>query len=149
MTYKTFLNGELVKTGAKPTALPGVKLSRLDLATPDQLEKHGIVIEEYTLPGPSPDDVWMQMNREVNQYLFQKYDSGTQLSFIALYARADTPQTAKDAIQSVWDWQKTVLNYYYDKKSLILDGDITITWDFEQFDVTDPDIGLGDLRSAA
>jgi len=149
MQYKTCKNGVLIATGDIPRQIPGVMLDRINKADPEHLAKHGIVIEEYTPPEPSPptpEEVWTRLNAEVNSYLFQKYDSGTQLSFTALYARADTPQVAKAAIQAVWDWQETVLNYYYDKKDLILAGDISVEWDFSSFDGTDPNIHLGDLR---
>jgi len=52
--YKIYLNGTLYRTGNIPQTIPGVKLSRLDLATTEQLAVHGITLEEYTPPEPEP-----------------------------------------------------------------------------------------------
>lgn len=51
---KIYLNGELYKIGTMPQTIPGVKLSRLDVASDEQLLKHGITYEPYTPPEPEP-----------------------------------------------------------------------------------------------
>lgn len=51
---KIYLNGELYKIGTMPQTIHGVKLSRLDVATDEQLAKHGITYEPYVPPEPEP-----------------------------------------------------------------------------------------------
>lgn len=51
---KIFLNGEHYSTGQMPKTIPGVKLSNLQSASPEQLLKHGITTEPYTPPEPIP-----------------------------------------------------------------------------------------------
>lgn len=52
--YKIYLNGKLYSIGTMPQTIPGVKLSRLNMATDEQLAKHGITYEPYTPPEPEP-----------------------------------------------------------------------------------------------
>ena len=89
------------------------------------------------------------LNQEVGNFICSRYDSGTQSSFLALSLESDQVKTA---IQPVWGWIKVVMAYYYEIKTKISNSGSKelgiITWDFEQFDKTDPGIQLGNLMSA-
>jgi len=85
-----------------------------------------------------------ELTTEVNAYINSRYDQGSQASYQALYSLTATPQAVKDAILPLWPWIQAVMKYYYGKKAAIRDGDAPedVTWDFSQFDATDPGIAL-------
>jgi hypothetical protein len=88
-----------------------------------------------------------QLTTEVNEYINAHYDQGSQASYQALYSLAATPQAVKDAILPLWPWIQSVMEYYYGKKGELRDGEAPedVTWDFTQFDATDPGIDLEDF----
>ena len=88
-----------------------------------------------------------QMNADVGQYIYSHYDPGTQASFLSLHADPSTPQAGKDAIESVWQWIKAVMAYYYGVKDQLVAGTV-VKWDFIQFDATDPGVQLSDFMGA-
>jgi hypothetical protein len=53
-------------------------------------------------------------------------------------------------INSFRDWMRSVLNYYYDIQTQIITADeaglAAITWDYSQFEATDPGITLEEVR---
>ena len=85
------------------------------------------------------------LNKNVQSYIYSKYDQGTQASFLSLHNDPSTPQSAKDDIEMVWQWTRSVMGYYYQRKTEILNNQV-IDWDFAaEFDSADPDIKLQDL----
>ena len=88
-----------------------------------------------------------KINQDVNTYIYNYYDPGTQDSFNGLQARRSTSDAVKDIIDSVYDWIQIIMTYYYSKKVEIIASDEPglITWDFSQFDTTKPDVSLSDL----
>ena len=89
---------------------------------------------------------FLSLNRDVQQYIYTHYDAGTQASFLSLHADPSTPAEGKTAIESVWAWVKIVMSYYYAIKAQVLAGDI-VSWDFTQFDATDPNIQLSNFMT--
>lgn len=92
-------------------------------------------------------EVLSKINQEVNAYICLHYDMGTQASMQAIYIMDTTPAEVKTALLTVWAWVTSVLSYYYSKKSEIqtsLDPG-AVTWDFSQFDATDPVVSLQTL----
>ncbi len=87
-----------------------------------------------------------QINQAVNQYIYQYYDAGTQLSFNALYVHSATSEETKTALESVWAWIQSIMVYYYTQKADI-EAEIVTTWDFSQFDATKPDVTLAGLMA--
>jgi len=100
---------------------------------------------DYT--GTMRDRVLEQINTEVNAYICSHYDMGTQASFQAVYVMDGTPLEVKTALLGVWAWVQSVLGYYYTKKAEIAAAGEpeTVTWDFSQFDATDPQVSLQSL----
>ena len=90
------------------------------------------------------ETLFWQMNADVGAYIYSHYDAGTQASFLSLHADPSTPQAGKDAIESVWQWIKSVMAYYYGIKAQLLAGTV-VQWDFAQFDASDPGIKLSDF----
>ena len=90
------------------------------------------------------ETLWQQANVDVGQYIYSHYDPGTQASFLSLHADPSTPQAGKDAIESVWQWIKSVMAHYYAVKAQLLAGTV-VGWDFKQFDATDPGVQLADF----
>ena len=80
-------------------------------------------------------DRLLLLNREVNQFIYARYDAGTQSSFLAIYQKT-TVQAVKDALDLVWTWSGAVMQYYYSIKTQMqattgkaaLDA---ISWNFE------------------
>jgi len=85
-----------------------------------------------------------KLKAELQDFVYSHYDNGTQASFLSLY------QLAKDKgrtdiiteIQKVWAWVNTVMNYYYNKKSSILNATSidelnAITWDWSEVEETE------------
>jgi hypothetical protein len=132
-----------------------------------QWQQYQIWLSEGNTPIPLPpseyydlvDDGWVydidrnktdllnQINQEVNTYINNYYDIGTQQSFTGIYTKRSTPDAARDYLDPVWTWIEAVMSYYYTKKQSIIDassisalGDIT--WDFTTFDATKPDVSL-------
>jgi hypothetical protein len=87
------------------------------------------------------------LNAGVNTYICDRYDMGTQASFLSLHGDPDTPQEVKAAIKAVWDWIRQVLAYYYGVKGQVLAGDAA-DWDFSQFDEADPGVQLSDFMGS-
>jgi hypothetical protein len=88
-----------------------------------------------------------EINTDVNSYINSYYDPGTQQTFTAIYTQQDTPTSVKNYLDPVLIWISSIMTYYYGKKSAIVDaasvsalGDVT--WDFETFDETKPDVSL-------
>lgn len=88
-----------------------------------------------------------RLNREVGEYIYARYDQGTQASFLALMQDARMSQVVKDQITTFWDWTRLVLGYYYQKKQEILtiENWAGVEWDYAQFDALDPQVSLGAL----
>ena len=90
-----------------------------------------------------------QVNQEVNTYINTYYDTGTQQSFTAAYVKYNTPEL-KAYLDPIWDWIEIIMSYYYTVKQLIVDAETietlkNISWDFGQFDDTNPTVSLKDL----
>ena len=92
------------------------------------------------------------INEEVNTYINTYYDPGTQQTFTAIYTQQATPTSVKDYLDPVLVWISSIMTYYYGKKQSIIDassisalGDIT--WDFDTFDATKPDVSLQALMA--
>jgi len=93
-----------------------------------------------------------RINTEVNTYINQYYDPGTQQTFTAIYVKYNT-QAVKDYLDPVLAWIESVMAYYYTQKATIVAAaDLTalraITWDFETFDETKPDASLQALMAS-
>lgn len=90
-----------------------------------------------------------KMKREVKAYIYRKYDDGTQSSLNALFVEGVASGYANRVatIKTVLEWVKTVLTHYYTQKATILamttaqDAE-AVTWNFTQFDATDPAVTL-------
>ena len=91
--------------------------------------------------------LFAQCNQDVGQYIYSRYDAGTQASFLSLHADPATPQAGKTSIESVWAWIKSVMTHYYGVRDQILAGNV-VKWNFSQFDATDPDVKLRDFMGA-
>ena len=90
--------------------------------------------------------VLKRINIDVNAYIDQYYDAGTQQSFTAAYVKYNT-DAVKNYLNPVWTWIETIMSYYYAKKSAIVGAANLaalreVTWDFETFDETKPDVSL-------
>ena len=87
-----------------------------------------------------------ELNQAVQVYIYTKYDIGTQASLQAIDTRPTTPQVVRDQLNLLFEWIAGVMNYYYGKKDDIIAATDynSITWDFSQFDATDPNISLKD-----
>ncbi|OYT15982.1 MAG: hypothetical protein B7C24_10065 [Bacteroidetes bacterium 4572_77] len=74
-----------------------------------------------------------QLNQDLQTYLYTKYDIGTQASLQAIYTQPGTPIQVKDQFDLLFIWISSVMNYYYNRKAVIRDGENweSITWDFE------------------
>lgn len=92
------------------------------------------------------EDSFWKLNAEVQKYIYSKYDQGTQSSFLSLHSDPTTPESAKQDIESVWVWIRSVMGYYYSIKQQLLGG-IIVDYDFAQFDSEDPKVKLSDLMS--
>jgi hypothetical protein len=90
------------------------------------------------------DMLLQRLTTEVNTYINAHYDQGSQASFQVLYTLDATPQAVKDDILPLWPWIQAVMAYYYGKKAAIRDGEAyaDVTWNFTQFDATDPGVSL-------
>lgn len=85
-----------------------------------------------------------QLQRDVNEYITEHYDQGTQASFQALYSLTSTPEEVKTALIPVWAWIQSVMEYYYAIKTAVRESNDPCLeiWDFSQFNVTDPNVSL-------
>jgi hypothetical protein len=88
-----------------------------------------------------------EINTDVNTYINSYYDPGTQQTFTAIYTQQDTPTAVKDYLDPVLIWISSIMTYYYGKKTSIADAASIsalegITWDFDTFDATVPDVSL-------
>ena len=94
---------------------------------------------------------YAQMSKEVQTYIYGRYDEQTQSSFSLMYTRAlnGTPKpnrAAYIAAAIAW-WEESVMIHFYTQKTAIYAatteaGLIAVTWDFAQFDVTDPEANI-------
>ena len=106
-----------------------------------------------------------KVNREINAYIYQHYDAGTQSTFNAITTLCTlglidpaTPVPMADAlkakinrIKEVMTWVNSVLAYYYMVKTYMqaattqaeLDA---ITCNFSPFDATDPLVTIPEIR---
>ena len=94
--------------------------------------------------------LFKQMEKDVQKYLYSKYDNGTQMTLQAMYSDPDSTEELKASIKTIWGWIKTVLQYYFTKRAY-LDSceDLTgFSYDFQQFDASKPDITLEGLMNA-
>ena len=85
------------------------------------------------------------LRQDNNKYILSYYDRESQVSLQAIYNDPDSNQTQRDCCKAVFDWIKSILGYYYQKKVAIRDNTETIselenvTWDFPgNFDVLKP-----------
>lgn len=88
------------------------------------------------------------LNKDLNDYIYSHYDTGTQQTFQAIYVNPKTSEITKTNLAGVFDWiLDKCLVYYYTKKTEILAADEPelIVWDFFQFDTTKPNIKLEEL----
>ena len=99
------------------------------------------------------DQATTRMKTEIEMYLFSKYDQGTQSSMNAFFIEgvSNSWTNRKALVQSVLDWIKSVLSYYYGKKDDIavattVEQVNAITWDFFSFDATDPKVALQTVK---
>jgi hypothetical protein len=93
-----------------------------------------------------------EINTDVNTYINSYYDPGTQQTFTAIYTQQDTPTAVKDYLDPVLVWISSIMTYYYGKKTCIADATTltilgAITWDFDTFDATKPDVSLQALMA--
>ena len=93
-----------------------------------------------------------EINTDVNTYINSYYDPGTQQTFTAIYTQQDTPTAVKDYLDPVLVWISSIMTYYYGKKTSIADATTltilgAITWDFDTFDATKPDVSLQALMA--
>jgi hypothetical protein len=85
------------------------------------------------------------LTAEVKIYLENHYDSISLSTFNMVMHAASPPPAIEAAVRSVYAWFKSVLQYYKTTGSAIQAAtDIptleAITWDFLQFDATDPNV---------
>jgi len=94
---------------------------------------------------PKPVSSYLsEISWDVNTYIVSHYDMGTQASFQAMYSIDTTPAEVKTTLLTVWGWVQSVLSYYFTKKAEIeaAEDPGAVTWDFAQFDATDPGVSL-------
>lgn len=89
-----------------------------------------------------------------NNYIDQHYDSGAKTSLLASWIEGNQKGYVNRAamVQSVWSWAQQVLNYYAGKMQEIFTAtslaDVAaVTWDFSQFDASDPALVIFDVQS--
>jgi hypothetical protein len=128
-----------------------------DVTLPDQsdiINETLVVVElsaseNETIKKASPviQHVLIKLNQDVSAYICNHYDIGTQNSLQAVYTNPDTTEANKTLIDNMFAWIKSCLAYYYTQKTAIITSDkpSTVTWDFSQFDASDPDISLEDF----
>ena len=93
-----------------------------------------------------------EINVEVNEYINDYYDPGTQQTFTAIYTQQETPTSVKNYLDPVLVWISSIMTYYYGKKTNIKTAATLailrpITWDFTTFDETKPDVSLQALMA--
>ena len=81
------------------------------------------------------------LQTKLHNYVYNRYDQGTQMSFASLYASPSTAASVKTQIESAWTWVQNVLGHYYTLKEQIEAGG-NPTSNFEQFDASDPGVKL-------
>jgi hypothetical protein len=99
----------------------------------------------HKLSGTLKDRKLEKINRDVQAYIYTKYDIGTQTSLQAIYTQSDTPIEVKTQLDLLFTWISTVMKHYYTQKNLIKTTEEdweSITWNFSQFDATDPVVSL-------
>jgi len=108
------------------------------------------------------------LDKSCNEYILKHYQYSRQNTFKAKYVQIvdeltnnsssyttdqiTNLETAKNRLNEVLQWIETVLDYYYSKLDEIknatdIDTVNTITWDFSQFDSTDPQVTIEEIRS--
>ena len=83
----------------------------------------------------------VDLETKLHDYIYSRYDQGTQSSLIALYVGPQATPKIEVAIEAVWCWIQGVLGQYYGWKAAIAAGgnpDIN----FIPFDLTDPKVRL-------
>lgn len=103
--------------------------------------------EEVKIVTMNQEELLILLNKQLQDYIYNKYDTGTQLSIQAIYSDPNTSTETKTAIEGLWSWIKTVLAHYYVAKAALTDGDswYEIDWNLSQFDATDPGMALVNL----
>jgi len=104
---------------------------------------------ELEAENPYRGELLKKINADVNTYICTHYDLGTQASLQSIYVMDGTPAEVKTTLLGVWSWIGSMLVYYYAKKTEITESETpeTVTWDFTQFDATDPEVSLQTLIS--
>jgi len=90
------------------------------------------------------------LNRSLQNYIYNIYDIGTQASFQVLYLLPTVSEKSKEDITKVWTWIQTILLYYYQCKETILAAkDATeaksFVYNFSQFDAIKPETSLANI----
>ena len=110
-----------------------------------------------------------KLEKETREFIFTRPDGGPrytlekQTSFLNINLKCNavltnpnstdeqkqTAQTIIDKLKKVDDWIKSIISYHYTINQTIEEADDpdTVTWSFETFNDTDPDIRLGTIFS--
>ncbi len=93
---------------------------------------------------------WRRLEEDLHRYIFETrdYPQPTQITLQALYGDPDSTPAMRAAIKQIFDWVKSVLSYYYDRKAKILSADDpeAVGWDFAKAcDATAPGHTLADI----
>lgn len=106
--------------------------------------KNKTVKATYEITSKPTEQLQAEINTKLQEYIYTKFDIGTQLSFMALYVDDQTPLQVKTAIKTAWTWLQSVMDYYYKTKDS-LEVNKGAVCDFEQFDATVPPVKLSDF----
>ncbi len=87
------------------------------------------------------------LENALHDYVYSRYDQGTQSSLTALFVLPTTSDAAKTAIAAMWVWMQTVIARYYQLRDQIKEGDM-VEVNFIPFDLTDPKVRLENLMGA-
>lgn len=143
------INPDLSKVDNVPLKYWDIKGDTVDVL--DQAAKD--VVDAAALPAVQAAKA-RELSDVGNFYIDQHYDSGAKTSLLASWIEGNQKGYANRAamVQSVWEWAQQVLNYYAGKMQEIFTAtkpsDVAaITWDFSQFDASDPALVIFDVQS--
>jgi hypothetical protein len=93
------------------------------------------------------------LKSECYAYIVSRYDIGVQMSMAGKLADSRTPTPARASVEQVIDWVDSVMEYYYTTKLTIIEITdqavlASFTWDYYQFDATDPLISMESIHNA-
>lgn len=159
VTFNMYPSATCIKTVPDGTPIPE------DGTDPTLTDPSLILDEEYRNAADWPLETLRakklkQHTQDADAYIEAHYDSGAKHNFQAIYSYLTRKQvkgtitpdelTQADGIELILGWIQAVMSYYYTVKAQLISASdsvtlSTITWDFSQFDASDPMIKLEDF----